>query len=128
MTKMNKIWIAVGTLIYPDIRATTTVSKAQIDAKIQTMFAATISPVMITHHLVGSEDRQRDKNNPQRGGSRNRYLTRDAAGRFRLYRKADGVNDGRDKTGPFCPLAENICPKYQYLLKWYNSCYFESTQ
>lgn len=128
MTKMDKIWIAVGTLIYPNVRADITVSKAEIDAKVQAMFATDVSPVMITHHLVGSKDRQRDKNNPQRGGSRNRYLTIDAGGRFRLYRKTDGVNDGRDKTGPFCPSAENIRPEYRYLLKWYNSCYFKSTQ
>lgn len=57
MTKMDKIWIAVGTLIYPNVRADITVSKAEINAKVQAMFATNISPVMVRHHLVGSKDR-----------------------------------------------------------------------
>ena len=128
MTKMDKIWIAVATLIHPNFRAMVTVSKAEIDAQVHAMFQIEVTPVMITHHLVGSEDRQRDRNNPQRGGSRNRYLTRDANGRFRLYRKSDAINDGRDKSGPYCPKAENVCPGHRYLLDWYIACYFASTQ
>ena len=125
MTKMNKVWIAVATLIYPDTRPDRVVTKDQIDARVRRLFDTTITPVMITHHLVASEDRQRDPGNPRRGGSRNRYLTKHGH-RYRLYRLSDQPNDGLDKTGPCCPPGDAVPPDYRHLVHWYRRDYLDA--
>ena len=122
MTKMNMVWVAVATLIYPDTRLTRLVSKEEIDARVQELFQTDITPVMITHHLVASEDRQRDHRKPRRGGSRNRYLAKQGD-RYRLYRLSDQPNDGLDKTGPYCPAADHVAADYRYLIQWYRRDY-----
>ena len=125
MTKMDKIWIAVATLTYPDAEAPRLLTQDEIKARVWRLFETTITPVMVTRHLVGSEDRQADRANPQRGGSRNRYLTR-VNDSYRLYRKADQTTDGQDKTGPFCPSMDNVRPHYEHLVRWYCTEYFDA--
>ncbi|MYE11225.1 MAG: hypothetical protein F4X99_06100 [Gammaproteobacteria bacterium] len=124
MTKMNMVWIAVATLIYPETRPDRRVSKEQIDARVRKLFRTTITPVMITHHLVASEDRQRDHRYPRRGGSRNRYLTKQDD-RYRLYRLSDQPDDGLDKTGPYCPSIDAVTEEFRYLVYWYCRTYVD---
>ena len=124
MTKMNMVWVAVATLIHPDTRLARLVFKEEIDARVQELFQTTITPVMITHHLVASEDRQRDRCNPRRGGSRNRYLTK-LGNRYRLYCLSDQPNDGLDKTGPYCPSADDVASEYRHLIQWYRRDYLD---
>ena len=124
MTKMNMVWIAVATLIYPDTSTDRRVSKAKIDARVRKLFQTTITPVMITHHLVASEDRQRDRRDPRRGGSRNRYLTKHDD-RYRLYRLSDRPNDGLDKTGPCCPPIGDVTQEFRHLVQWYRREYVD---
>ncbi len=125
MTKMDMVWIAVAKILYPNTAVNMTVSKAQIDDKVSKLFDKTISPVMIQKHLVNSEDRMADKNNVQRGGSRNRYLVRtnDA---YRLYKREDASTDAWDKTGPCHPNRKKIDEKYHCLLDWHEKNYYES--
>ena len=122
MTKMNMVWIAVATLIYPDTSTDRRVSKAQIDARVRKLFGTTITPVMITHHLVASEDRQRARGEPRRGGSSNRYLTKHDD-RYRLYRQSDQPNDGLEKTGPCCPPIGKVSQEFRHLVQWYRREY-----
>ena len=75
MTKMDMVWIAVASCIYPDVRSGRTVSKKAIDDKVKQLFEVEISPAMINQHLVGSVDRQARKGG-YGGGSRNRYLSK----------------------------------------------------
>ena len=76
------------------------------------------------------ENRQADKTNPARGGSRNRYLfrTEDGVspseyGDFRLYKDTDSLHDGKDKTGRINPELNEIPEEYHYLIDWYNNKY-----
>ena len=124
MTKMNMVWIAVATLIYPDPRPNRHVSKEQIDARVRKLFQTSITPVMITHHLVASEDRQRDRRDPRRGGSRKRYLTKHDD-RYRLYRLSDQPYDGLDKTGPCCPSIDDVAEEFRHLVQWYRRDYVD---
>lgn len=123
MTKMDMVWIVVATLIFPQTSPGKTVSKKQIDEEVARLFGMTISPVMITKHLVNSVDRQADKANPQRGGSRNRYLFRGEDGRFRLYKTRDHATDAWEKTGPTNPAASAVETKFAELVTWYESAY-----
>jgi hypothetical protein len=131
MTKMDKIWIATALLIYPETRNTRLVSFEQIVNEVERLFDTEITPIMVYGHLVSWEDRQVDKDNPSRGGSRNRYLfrTNDGAtpasdGKFRLYKRSDGKFDGKDKIGKECPETSMVSPEYRYLLTWYQDVYF----
>lgn len=126
MTKMNMVWVAVAKCIYPDIQTTTKVTKEEIDKMVDRLFSKKITPVMITHHLVNSIDRQADKTNPQRGGSRNRYLVKDAQNRFRLYKYVDNSSDGWDKTGPCCPSVDQVASEFTYLVTWYTTTYLRA--
>lgn len=123
MTKMNMIWVAVAKLLHPHTNAS--ITKADIDRLVYELFQKEITPVMIDTHLVSSVDRLADKNDPQRGGSRNRYLYKEN-GKFRLYKKTDERHDGKDKTGPCCPSMDKLPLEYHYLVTWYESEYFHS--
>ena len=134
MTKMDMIWVATADLIHPTTDQARTVSRTDIEQRVSELFRGIpITPVMIEKHLVSWEDRQADRRNPRRGGSRNRYLFRtldgsrpSGSGRFRLYKDGDSGHDGNDKTGKICPEATAIDPEYQHLLAWYRDSYFPS--
>lgn len=126
MTKMDMVWVAVASLLHPRSSGTALVTKRQIDARVQELFGVSITPVMITKHLVASEPRQADHSNPNRGGSRNRYLVRDARGDFRLHKTSDTAHDATDKNGPTHPAAAAVGAEYAYLIAWYESEYSES--
>jgi len=133
MTKMDMIWIATASLIYPEINTKKLVTRNQIELEVAKLFGASITPIMIEGHLVSWEDRQADKKEMTRGGSRNRYLFKTLNGKkpaqngkFRLYKQIDTIFDGWDKTGPSAPVPTNIETRYQYLLEWYKGLYFNS--
>lgn len=125
MKKMYMVWIAIATLIRPQTAPSVAVSKDEIDNQVYALFRTHITPVMITTHLVNSIDRQADTHNPNRGGSLNRYLAVNADGRFRLYKKSDQHTDAVDKTGPFHPSVTSIDRKYEELVSWYLSSYYD---
>lgn len=88
---------------------------------------------MVKAHLVSSEDRQGDKNNPNRGGSKNRYLFRtldginpSPNGGYCLYKNVDGFHDGREKTGKTRPEIAGVDRKFLYLIEWYDQTYISS--
>ena len=120
---MDMIWVTVAFLTYPEVTARRLLSEGEIRAKVRQAFGEEVKPVMVSRHLVGSEDRQADHKNPARGGSRNRYLTR-VGDRYRLYREADGGRDGKDKTGPCCPARDRVSCEHRYLVDWYHAEYF----
>ena len=130
MTKMDMIWVAVATILYPETSSSKTVTVGEIEAQVVKLFGAAVTRVMIAGHLVSSEDRQADKADPRRGGSRNRYLFRTSDGnapsrdgRFRLYKEADATHDGWDKTGPTHPGSQAVEAEYRYLIEWYERQY-----
>jgi hypothetical protein len=123
MTKMDMVWVAVASLIHPETNADYVVSKQDIDRSVSHLFNVSITPVMIEKHLVNSEDRQADKSNPSRGGSRNRYLAKADRG-YRLYKSRDRDSDAWDKTGPTHPDPNNLNPEFIYLVDWYQTDYF----
>ena len=123
MTKMDMVWVAVALLVHPRVEANVFVEKSQIDSKVLELFGKIITPVMINKHLVNSEDRQADRANPSRGGSRNRYLVRGERGSFRLYKQRDGESDAWDKTDRTHPHPHEIDPEYRYLVTWYQNEY-----
>jgi hypothetical protein len=117
---MDMIWISVASLLYPETDSSKTVARDQIEMQIQRLYNESVTRIMIEKHLAGSEDRQADKSNLSRGGSRNRYLFKTSDGRrFRLYRASDSKNDGWDKIGPTHPDRSRISDEYHYLLDWY---------
>ncbi len=122
MTKMNMVWIAVAKLLHS--HTASFVTKKDIDELVFKLFQTKITPAMINSHLVSSVDRQADKANPQRGGSRNRYLYKENNGKFRLYKEADGIHDGWEKTGRICPSIDDMPSEYHYLVTWYQTEYF----
>ena len=126
MTKMDMVWVAVASLVHSRTEATVFVEKSQIDSKVLELFGETITPVMIDKHLVNSEDREADRANPSRGGSRNRYLVRGEHGSFRLYKQRDGVSDAWDKTGSTHPHPNKVEPEYRHLVTWYGSEYINA--
>lgn len=133
MNKMDQIWVATATLIYPNIECTYLVSGSQIIEQIKAMFNADITPVMLNAHLVSFIDRHANVQNQNRGGSRNRYLFRtidgntpNSNGDFRLFKSRDQQYDGWDKTGKTCPTMEDIDKNYYYLINWYNQEYLNS--
>ncbi len=88
---------------------------------------------MIERHLVSSVDRMADKDQPRRGGSRNRYLFRTLdgkmpsyEGRFGLHKQVDARHDGWEKTGPTRPDALAVAPEYRQLIEWYMREYANS--
>lgn len=132
MTKMDMIWVAVASMIQPSTDSSKTVARSEIAAKVTELFGATLTPVMIEKHLVSWEDRQADKANPRRGGSRKRYLfktvdghTPFGKGQFRLYKATDRTRDGWEKDGPTCPVREAVADDYCHLIDWYRTRYFE---
>jgi hypothetical protein len=135
MTKMDMIWIAVASMLHPETSASKTVTRGQIEAHVTKLFAETITPVMIERHLVSFEDRQADKTDPRRGGSRNRYLFRTVDGnlpsrdgRFRIYKQADSKHDGWEKTGPTHPDPAAVAAEYRSLIDWYRRQYVGSAK
>ena len=126
MTKMDMVWVAVALLVHPRVEASVVVEKSQIDSKVLELFGETITLVMIDKHLVNSEDRQADRANPSRGGSRNRYLVRGERGSFRLYKQRDAESDAWDKTGPTHPHPHKTDPEYRYLVTWYQNEYISA--
>lgn len=130
MTKMDMVWVAVASLLHPDTNASKTVTRAEIDREVSKLFGAPLTAVMIERHLVSSEDRMADRDQPQRGGSRNRYLFRTSNGttpardgRFRLYKTTDATYDGWEKTGPTHPDPAAISLEYKPLIEWYEREY-----
>ena len=123
---MDMVWITVASRIHPQTNEGVTVSKDQIDRTVVDLFQESITPVMITSHLVNSVDRQADAKNPERGGSRNRYLSRDDQGQYRLYKAGDRNSDAWEKTGPTCPSTENVPSQFHDLISWYQSEYLNS--
>ncbi len=134
LTKMDRIWLAVAQLIYPDSSKQVLVNYSQIIQQINSLEPLIqIHPIMVSHHLVSWVDRQADATNPKRGGSRNRYLFRtddgikpscDSSGKYRLYKKDDGCYDGWDKTSKTCPDRKKF--PFPELLDWYNETYFSN--
>ena len=122
---MDMVWVAVASCIYPDVRSGKTVSKKAIGDKVRQLFHVKIPPPMIDQHLVGSVDRQTKKGG-RGGGSRRRYLSREADGDLRLYKSADSVDDGMDKNGPCCPSRMDIEESHRYLVEWYEDHYRNS--
>ena len=122
MTKMDMVWIAVASCVYPGVRSGKTVSKRAIDDAVRRLFQVQIPAAMINQHLVGSIDRQA-KQGGRVGGSRKRYLSRDEGSEFRLYKSVDSTHDGRDKDGPCCPSKKDVNEEYRYLVEWYESAY-----
>ena len=123
MTKMDMVWVATANLLHPNTEAKINVTKTQIDAEVETLFNETITPVMIEKHLVNSVDRMADKGQPQRGGSRNRYLVRSGE-KYRLYKRTDMPTDAWEKTGPIHPDREKIDQQFVHLIDWYESSYY----
>ena len=129
---MDMCWIAAAILIHPQTDPIFLVSNGLIERKVKSMFGEDITRIMIDRHLVSWEDRQADKTQPKRGGSRNRYFFRTIDGqkpaengKFRLYKLSDSVYDGMDKTGKIHPDPTEIPQEYHYLLDWYQSEYFK---
>ncbi len=134
MTKMDMVWVAVASMLHPETSSSKTVTRSEIEASVAKLFGASLTAVMIERHLVSSEDRMADKDQPQRGGSRNRYFFRTSNGntpsrdgRFRLYKLADAKHDGWEKTGPTHPDPAVIALEYKHLLDWYKREYAPST-
>jgi len=133
MTKMDMIWVAVGSLLHPEVNRSRTVTRGEIETQVLKLFGASITPVMIEKHLVSWENRQADKADPRRGGSRNRYLFKTGDGttpsrdeRFRLYKASDASHDGRDKSGPTHPDPQSIDAGHRHLVPWYEQHYFKA--
>ena len=126
MTKMDMVWVAVATIIHPRTAPSVVVTKSMIDSTVAKLFGETITPVMINRHVVNSEDRQADRDYPQRGGSRNRYLVRGEHGDFRLYKLHDSSSDAWDKTGPTHPDPNRLDADYVHLVTWYENEYVNS--
>ncbi len=133
MTKMDKIWISVATLLHPQDAANNLVTYKEIIVKIDELFNIVISPVMLEKHLVSIIDRQANRRDKRQGGARNRYLFRsldgktpNASGYYRLYKALDQKYDAWDKTGKTHPFRDDIDKEYNYLLNWYIESYFDS--
>lgn len=99
MTKMDMVWVTTANLLYPNAAASFAVTRSQIEEEVVSLFGESITPVMIERHLVNSADRMADKDQPQRGGSRNRYLVRNGD-EYWLYKRTDTSTDAWEKTGP----------------------------
>lgn len=132
MYKMDMIWVAAATMIFPKTEATHLITINEILQQVTNLFDEQIHQVMIDKHLVSWEDRMADKSNPSRGGSRNRFLFRNldgyspnGAGDFRLYKDQDNRFDGLDKTGPVHPKRVRVPQDFHYLIEWYEKKYFE---
>ena len=119
MTKMDMIWIAVATMLYPETGSDFAFNKADIDETVMKMFGVSVTPVMISSHLVNSVDRQVDSETGTRGGSRKRYLAKNSDGRFRLYKLSDSGSDGWDKSGATHPESSKIETRFKHLVDWY---------
>jgi hypothetical protein len=131
MIKMDRIWVATASLIYPDTSADHLVTIEAILREINRLYPTRITRGMITHHLVSWMNRQADQADPTRGGSRNRYLFRTRDGRtpwgqgdFRLYKEIDGQFDGIEKNGRVRPEENQIPTEYRHLLDWHKNQYF----
>ena len=123
MTKMDMIWVATANLLHPNAASSRTVTRSQIEAEVNELFSESITRVMIERHLVNSVDRMADKDQPQRGGSRNRYLVSNGEG-YRLYKRSDFVSDAWEKTGPTHSDSEKVDQKFLPLIDWYESGYY----
>ena len=130
MTTMDMAWVAVATLLHPETTSSRTVSRSDIEAQVSKLFGVSLAPVIIERHLVSTVDRMADKDQPRRGGSRNRYLFRTSDGkgpsqdgRFRLYKHIDSGHDGWEKTGPTHPKQSAIPFEHKHLVDWYTQDY-----
>ena len=140
MDKMDMIWVVTALEIYPEINSIKIISKGTIIDKVKEIWGDKIFDTMINTHLVSWKDRDCDKKQPTRGGSRKRYLfktkdghTPDSYGKFRLYKRKDNKYDGVDKTGPFHPEKEKIEKTFpigniepETLIRWYKEEYYPS--
>ena len=120
---MDMVWVATANLLHPNAEATFTVTRSQIEVEVDRLFGEPITPVMIERHLVNSIDRMADKDQPQRGGSRNRYLVRSGEG-YRLYKRTDTATDAWNKTGPTHPDRTKIDHQFVDLIDWYEGNYY----
>ncbi len=133
MTKMDMIWVAVASMLHPSTLSKQTVTRQMIAHRVLELFGTVITPVVVEKHLVSSIDRQADKNQPSRGGSRNRYLfrTHDGSipsmnGGFRLYKAADTPYDAHEKTAKTHPEEAAFVPEYRHYVLWYTQNYLNS--
>jgi hypothetical protein len=124
MTKMDKTWISVTSLIYPETDSKTGVLSKEVASKMVSMFGTKADSSYLNTHLVSFKDKQCDKNDTSRGGSRNRYLFKTIDGKIRLYKNMDMEFDGWDKSGKICPKKEDINSEYHHLLDWYRNQYY----
>ena len=131
MTKMDMVWISLASLLYPRTSRAITCSQQDIETKVSELFGEKINSTMISSHLVSTIDRQADKKQPSRGGSRNRYLFRttdggapDIAGGYRLVKSVDKKFDAWEKTGKTFPETNSIDLAYRNLISWYQVEYF----
>jgi len=129
---MDMCWIAAALLIHPRTEPIFLVSNELIERKVKSLFGEDITRIMIDRHLVSWEDRQFDRTNPKRGGSRNRYFFRTVdgikpteSGKFRLYKASDNAFDGVDKNGKTHPDPTEIPQEYRFLIDWYLAYYFK---
>lgn len=123
MIKMDMTWIVVAKSIHSG--QATSMSASEIIRGVQEEFGEKIHHAMIGN-LTGSKDRQAKKSYRPSGGSRNRYLSEESKGRFRLYKETDGPRDGKDKIRRSCPRPDALPQEYHYLVEWYKSEYFPS--
>jgi hypothetical protein len=132
MSDMDKLWIATASLLHPATAPDHLVTVPQIRIEYQRLFGGSLSTTLV-QHLVSWKPRNIDKDNPSRGGSRNRYFFRtdDGAtpspnGGYRLYKSPDITFDGVGKDGPTCPRVGGIGEQFHFLRDWYLSDYQES--
>lgn len=127
MTDMDKLWVTVAKLVYPVTHNNHLVDTAKIGKEYQSLFDDKISASLISH-LVSWKARNLDKENPSRGGSRNRYFFRtddgmnpsfNGGGGYRLYKNTDSLFDGEGKDGPTCPREDKIPEEFRFLRTWY---------
>lgn len=125
MTKMDKLWVTVAKLLYPETHNNHLVDSAEIKKEYKSLFGVEISPHLI-FHLISWKARNIDKENPSRGGSRNRYFfkTDDGInpslnGGYRLYKNTDSFFDGEGKDGPICPHEDRMPVEFHFLRNWY---------
>lgn len=132
MTKMDKIWIATASLLYPETSTHKLLDENGINEQIKKFWPGIdIDMRMLREHLVSTVRRVQNPQNPNAGGSRNRYLFRSEdgispsiKGKFRLYKGVDSQFDGKEKDGKYHPSREDIETGFQYLVDWYCNFYF----
>ncbi len=63
MTKMDKIWVALASLLHPHTESTFVVNPQDVVAEVRREWRTEITPIMLDTHLVSWKDRQADTSN-----------------------------------------------------------------